>query len=413
MKKKMSKLSKLFFLFALTTFFISLSDAYMAYFVPIVIMAAGYSATSMGLLYGSSSIFGAIFDLILARVLRNTHYKRMYLYTIVLAACFPILLFTNSIFWFYLLAMATWGLYYNLFMFGYFDFVAREEKMADHSGSFSKLYMFRNLGLVIGPLLAAQIAFIRIPQAQLIIPLIASSIALLLLFILGTVSRKKELVKVANIGKPFEIKVDKPMPFSIWKKVGMRMWPVLILVLFVSLVDGIFWTVIPIIGTIAPDFTHLSSVLLIVTIVPAFLVARLVTNFTHKYGQKRTAFFSFLFSNLLLLPIGYFTNVYLVLIFVFLSTTFSAMVYPCVAGAVADYLKESRKYDGQILTARDFFANVGFAIGPLVAGIFVDVIGSLMIFSYISLVGIVVSLLLLVFSPAEIDFHDSSIQKSS
>ena len=60
--------------------FWALFDGLVSFVTPILITEKLGSRTEMGLILGSSSIAGALCDIFLSKVLRNTHFRRMYLF---------------------------------------------------------------------------------------------------------------------------------------------------------------------------------------------------------------------------------------------------------------------------------------------------------------------------------------------
>lgn len=420
-RKLIPNLSRVFILFGISTFFIALADAVMSYFVPVIITNSGLSNSQMGLIYGSSSIFGAIFDFVLSKYLKSTNYKRMYIYAILLAMLFPILMFATNWFFFYLVAMMLWALYYNIWTFGFYDFVAREEKSHNHAVSFGYLTVFNDIGYIIGPILAAQL----IISEGSILPGLTPMIALLfaLFFIIGIIllsnykerkrkvgNEHKEGVEEANKNQQNERNITFFTEANLWLKVGRKMWPILILALFLNVLEAIFWVVFPIMEDLGSNVQHLGGILMAVSLAPSLFITWLIGPVTTQFGKKRTAFISFLLANIILLAVGFVSNVYIVIILIFVSNLFQAMAFPAVAGAVADYLKESKSYHNEILSVKDFFGNIGFVIGPVLAGFLLDNIGGLMILSYFSIGGIIISIFLLLFSPRSIDFHDRSVK---
>ncbi len=403
------KFNRIFILFGLSTFFIAIADSIMSYFVPIVITEVGFTNTEMGLLYASSSIFGAIFDFILSKTLKSTNYKRMYLYTILLGIVFPLLLFTNSIFWFYLMAMMIWGLYYNIWNFGYYDFVAREQKTGSHASSFGFLSMFNDLGYVIGPLIAAQFVLREGSLFPIVTPIFGFFLGMLFLigiYLIQKKARKKNKLISDENGRNVTFLKEA----GLWLKIGRHMWPVLLLGTFLSITEAVYWTVTPLLEDVSTNLAHFGGIIMAASLAPSLFINWSVGVFTSKFGQKYTAYVSFLLSNLILLTVGFVSDPYIIIILIFLSSLFEALAFPAIAGAVADYLKESKSFDNEILSVKDFFGNVGYIIGPIFAGIMLDEIGSLMIFTYFAAIGLFVSLILIFFSPKSIDFHDRSIK---
>lgn len=127
---------RLLYLVSFMLFFWALFDGILGYLVPVVITSSGLSKTEMGLIFGFSSVAGAVFDFLLSKYLKNTHFRRIYL--IMFACCFvyPLLLWQAKGIWLYLLAMSVWGLYYDLENFGNYDFVGRKAEEEEHASHF-------------------------------------------------------------------------------------------------------------------------------------------------------------------------------------------------------------------------------------------------------------------------------------
>src|SRR5476651_1631208 len=86
-------------------FFWSLFDGIGSYIAPLAITDDGLSKTMLGLVIGSSSFFGAIFDFLMSKYLRNTHFRRIYLLMFALCFTYPLILWHAKTIWIFLIAM--------------------------------------------------------------------------------------------------------------------------------------------------------------------------------------------------------------------------------------------------------------------------------------------------------------------
>jgi fucose permease len=304
-----------------------------------------------------------------------------------------------------------WGLYYNIWNFGYYDFVSREQKSKSYATSFGILSMFNDIGYVIGPLLAAQFVLSKGNFLPMLSPVV---LLILALFFFGGVvllkNRDNKNRKVINDDVDQNRNVSMLKEASLWYKVGKHMWPVLLMGILLSITEAMFWLVTPMLEGKTENFSQLGGFLMTASLAPSLFVNWSVGSFTNRFGKKQTAFVTFLLSNLILFTVGFVSNPFVIILLVFLSSMFEAMAFPAIAGAVADYLKESKSFDNEIMSVRDFCGNIGYVIGPIIAGFLMDKIGSLMIFSYFAAFGILASSFLIFFSPKSIDFHDRSIK---
>jgi MFS family permease len=371
---------------------------------------SGLSNSQMGLLYSSSSVFGAIFDIFLSRYLKTTSYIRMYFYTIVLGLLFPLFIFFGSSILFFIVAMMIWGLYYNLWSFGRYDFVTVEGNPNNHASSFGIVSTFRDIGYLIGPLIASRTVFSSDNNSGLFITVFSMILALVSLLFMTNIVKTSENTGNLYNKRDLHIERSMKMELSLWRIVAIKMWPILIVGIFLGILSATYWTIVPIIHTIAPQLEGFEGIILVAMIAPSIFVNLTVGSFTSRFGQKRTAYWGLLLSGLILLSVGYIENPYVIILMIFVSSMFSAICYPSLSGAVADYLDESKSYDNEILSVQDFTDNIGYIIGPLFAGLMLDFVGDLRVFTYIAIAGILLAVLLLIMSPKEIDFHDKSIK---
>lgn len=135
----------------LMVFFFVIFDGILMYLAPIIITGAGISESLMGLIIGSSSIAGMLFDFVLCRGLRVTHYRRMFLLMFILALLFPLFLFGGKTVTIYFMAMAVWGFYYDFYNIGTLDFVERTADPEKHVSHFGVLRSFEGFGYLLAP----------------------------------------------------------------------------------------------------------------------------------------------------------------------------------------------------------------------------------------------------------------------
>jgi predicted MFS family arabinose efflux permease len=88
---------------------------------------------------------------------------------------------------------------------------------------------------------------------------------------------------------------------------------------------------------------------------------------------------------------------------VFGSTIFATLAWSSIGGAFVDYVAESDIYDNEIIGLKDFSANIGYILGPTLAGISSDLFGIRATFSILSVVCIIVVCCLFPITPKHID----------
>src|SRR3989344_5787588 len=102
------------YLLSLVILFWAVFDGITTYVTPLVLIEAGMSKTVMGLVYASSSVFGAAFDFLMCKVFKNSYYRRVFLVMFIFSALYLFSLATAKTLWLFMLAMLFWGVYYDL-----------------------------------------------------------------------------------------------------------------------------------------------------------------------------------------------------------------------------------------------------------------------------------------------------------
>lgn len=390
---------KLLYYCSLMIFFWALFDGIISFVTPLVITEKGLSKTAMGLIYSSSSVAGAIFDFLLSKFLKNTHWRR--LFAIMFAICFvyPFLLWkTNSVFLF-IFCMVLWGFYYDLNNFGKFDFISRKSKPGEHSSNFGIIGIFHSLGYLVAPIFAGLLIGRIVGAKPFLFAFFFLIISFAFFLFLRSSTRKDET-------NPNEQKIYKPVnvlvELYLWEKIGRILFPVLIFTMMLYIFDAFFWTIGPLYSATFKTFNNFGGLFMTMYTLPTLLTGWFIGSLTHKYGKKKTAFVSFFIASVLLLTLPIWKNPVVVLGVVFLSSAVGSLAWPAIKGAFVDYITESYKYEKEIEGLCDFFTNVGYVIGPMFAGFLSDKIGNSGAFSVLGASGIIISLCLIFTTPRSI-----------
>jgi len=92
--------------------------------------------------------------------------------------------------------------------------------------------------------------------------------------------------------------------------------------------------------------------------------------------------------------LGYQTSPLLMVITVFFSSMLMSLAWPALRAAFADYIAEAGKYEKEIEGLEDFYTNIGYVIGPALAGFLGYHLGNAKTFSVIGIVGVITALIL-------------------
>ncbi len=391
---------KLLYNAAIMLFFWSIFDAIMSYMVPIAITEKGFSQTTMGLIYASSSVFGAIFDFILCKVLKTTHFRRVFLLLHITCLFFPILMGVASGALIFIAAMGVWGLYYDVMKFGTFDFVTRRSDHTDHAPSFGVFSIFKSLGYFVGPLVAGYLVL----GTSKTLPYVAALIFLGISFImyLALIRNDKNSVKILP-DRTEENSLPTVAELKLWGKISKILVPILVTFVLLNMIDAFFWTVGPLFSESVPGFDKFGGAFLSVYSITSLLAGWFIGNTARKFGKKRTAFVSLLLGSPLIFSIGLLTSPILILLVEFAGGFIVSFAWPAINAACADYLEEAEKYSKEIDGVTDFFSNIGYVIGPAFAGFVSQTFGSRSAFLVLGVMIAVFSIFLLIFTPKHIN----------
>lgn len=388
------------FIFSFVVLFWTIFDSIMGYVTPLIIEERGYSLTMIGIIIGTSSIGGAIFDFLICKIFKSTEFRRIFLIMFAICFIYPLLLWQAKTVWFFIFVMSVWGIYFDLYGFGVFNFIGRYTKKADHSAGFGIVQVFRALGEIIAPLFIGLVAVSYVDWRSLALGWIFLGLGFIV-FIALLFSMRKKTAKdetACNVARRKSLFVE----IHLWKKLGKMMSPVLLVTFYLFFIDAFFWTLAPLYAESA-NLRQFSGLFLTAYTLPALFVGWFVGKLTRRYGKKRTAILGMLIGSVVLSPFAFFASPYLAIIAVFAASLFTSISYPAISGAYADYISEAPQVEGEIEGIEDFSFNLGYVVGPILAGILGDHFSIPAAFSILGVIGTILALVLLAITPKQIN----------
>jgi MFS family permease len=386
------------FALSLMFFFWTIFDGIVSYSTPIFITQNGLSNTYMGLILATSSIGGALFDFVLVHFVRNTNFRRLFLLMFLASLIYPFVLFSSKLVILYIAAMVIWGIYYDLGNFGEYDFIGRRIGVSRHTDGFGIISVFSSLGYMIAPLIAGAIIGAIVDFKVFLFGFVFLFISFLVYLMFLELSNGKTVLKNEIHRRKFSFSKEA----KLWPQIAKEIWPVLFFISIINIFDAFFWTVGPSFSQSLKAINPLGSFFLTLYGFPTLIVGWFVGKLTRRFGKKKTGMFAFLLGSLVLTTTYFSFNVFFILGVVFVSSFLSAASWPAIKGAVADYIYESSNLEGHIEGLVDFSTNMGYIIGPIVAGIISDKFGNRIGFSVLGLFSALLTLLLIKFTPKKI-----------
>lgn len=387
---------KLLFTVSFMLLFWALFDSILTYLLPLKIIESGFNKTQMGAIISTSSLAGILFDLLLSRFLKSPNYRKIYASVFILSLMFIVLLQGATEIWMYVLSMVIWGFYWNLLNFGNMDFVSKTASESERSSAFGVIDVFMALGY----LLASIIAGIVVGEIITVVPFIFSGVMLGIsfLFYLVLAAHKHSFKQITIESSP----VDWSHQLQLLFKIGKQLFPVLLMTTMACMNQSFFWTIGPLVAEHVSDLGELGGLFLSSYFLPPLLFGWFVGNVTQKYGKKRTALVAFLLSSAVISTLPFAQNGYALLAVVFISATFTSFVQPSLLGTYADFISESKTIEKEIQGLNDLFYNIGWVLGPVLAGLCADLLGNKQSFAAFGVMGIFVALLVMRIMPRKI-----------
>ena len=378
----------------LLVFFWSMFDSILTYVTPLVMASHGFSNTMIGLLIGSSSVAGAIFDLCLCTFFKKSSFKRFFLLMLLFSLAYPVVLGNATEVVGFLLAMAVWAFYFDMYGFGVFNFVAQYVKKDEHSGAFGLIYSSRLLGMILSLLVAG----ILLTGPFLNVYLFAESMIVLAFacFLLLYLKARKSHPHFS----PHDHRVRGFLfEMALWKKLCGGLWPQLMVTLYYFVLESFFWTLTPLYGN-SVGTKGLGSTLLVAFTFPMFVAGVLV------FRQKKNAFkfknpFPFMMAgSAFLSAFVFFSSDFTILLFIAaLASFFFGLALYAVNGTYTGQIADHPDYEMEIESMEDFSFNLAYVVGPMSAGILSDVLGIPAAFTALGAIGLCLGTVLLVFAP--------------
>lgn len=386
---------------AVMSFFWTIFDGMLSFAAPILMTRNGLTESVMGIVLGTSSVAGIFFDLILCHVLKNTNFRRMYLLMIIFSSLFPLLLWQSKTIFLFILAMSLWGLYYDFFSLGNFDFISRYVNKGNFSSSFGLLSVFVTLGYFFSPIIAGFLIGEEITAQFFLVSWACLGLSGIFLFLLFFIFNRKD-------EKPglMEQMPKKSFGFlkelRLWKKIGNFILPILFLTFFLNVIDAFYWTVGPLLSE-KLNMDGERGVFMMTFLLPSLIAGWVVGKITKYFGKKRTAFISLICGSLFLIGFVFIKNSFFLIIINLIASFFIALSLPAINGAYADYISESPKLEKEIETLEDSFTNLGYVVGPVAAGFISQYFGYTTSFSLLGVCGLIVGFILFYFTPKKIN----------
>lgn len=387
------------YLASLLMLFFTLFDGIIAYTAPILVSENGYSGSQLGWIMASSSLAGASFDFILSKFLRNSSYKRLYFLMLIMGGICTALFWQATNLLVFLTGMAIWGLYYDLRNFGNYNFISTVMPHDQHAAGFGVMDTFKNLGYFLATMIASALIVDEVTNQSFLTAGLFLGMSGVLYWRLTKLTAPLHPPKV----KAHPIKaLSFLMELKEWRQVGRQLLPVLLFVWLLNIFDAFFWVVGPLFSESLGE-TLAGELFMSMYFLPYIFVGWFVGSITHRLGKKNTAYLAFLIACLLIISLSFLQhNQFVLLSLIFIVSCVVGICWPAMEGAYADYISETPKAESEIEGLVDFFTNLGYIVGPIIAGTLADWYGNAEAFTLLGMGGAVAVLVIRKLTPGSI-----------
>lgn len=346
-----------------------LSDALVSFYLPIQIESFVQNLTLFGLLFGFSSLIGAVSDPILGYLSSKTRYVLFLLVGLFFSTLVVITAMVPFSLVLVLWLMAGWGLYYEFIEIAIFSYVSRHHDPSEQSRYFGVIYLFLNLAYVFGPL-AGGYLLVQGSHAVYSVSLVFLGIALLFLPRLVFLHRRREV--------PL-FKYQKTEHYSIRRQLKnfRRVWKYaavfLVAVFLYNIWDAFVWTLVPIQSINGNALV--AGIITSVFTLPLAVLSGYGGAIADHFGRHITFITGLFVASLFTLLFGLQTDVLWQIITAALASLGFAFAYPALMGEASREGQEHEAQLGNMAAVQRLFVNAGFIIGPIAGGYFAKLFG--------------------------------------
>jgi len=390
---------------ALILLFVFLADALLSFWVPVFLEDSYSNSLTVGLIMSFSSLVGLGADLVIPQLLKNITVRKLILSGILLSLGFSGILFGTTFFPFILLsllAMAVWGLYYEFLGFAQQQFVSESTPVKFHPLAWGLIGVFKSFAYFLGPLIAGSLYDFN-QKIVLYIAIFFLMIALLILVLFSKSHSKKLDIETSSVNLLREL--------SHWKLLFSKVWPIVILSVFIGLIDATFWTVGPILSESLSKKSFFGGWFLSVYMIPSLFMGFLIAKWGIYKGKKKIAEAFLLFSGISLSLFALSDLIALKLVIVFVSSVLLGVVFPLTEATYSDIIQRMGREKSHLIGLSNSTFSLAYIIGPTLSGFIAQEFGQDNTFSIMGVICIVIAVMLLLTTPKKLHLPQKEIHK--
>lgn len=407
--RPISKPIKYLFFYLLLMFFFYLGDSMMSFSSPVIISRNLNNSILMGLVIGFSSFIGFWVDILVSRLYPDKKFDFFAKLMFKLVVFFPLafLLLPHEI-WVFLFAMGVWGIYYELSRFAHFNFINYYLDHHQHAKAWSLIGLVQTVGVTVGPILAGYLLEDLVSKIVFWVAF-GFFIVAYLIFTIFNHRLKKHQVGPAATHKPMQV-ISFGQELNLWRIMLKKVWPLYLLLIFVTLLDSSFWVAGPLLVE-KVDVWYMKFLLPAYTL-PALLESLYISKLSARFSKKKVAFISGIIGgSLVALSFVILSNWWL-LVYIFLAGAFIHLVFTNVYAVFEDYVERLGYFKNDLIGLQSSAISLAYMLGPISVGFLLDRIVYRLVIAIFAGLLVVLSVLCLLIVPRKIKMPQKELSEA-
>ncbi len=391
--------------FVIVLFFVLLSDAVLSDWVPGYLQDFLGSPLLMGVMMAVSSMVGFLMDLIFPQLLRQSGVRKLAGGAIVGSLIFMSTLLSSTWLSYGLLlviAMAAWGIYYELDSFMTQQFVAGVAPRNERSSVWGVVGVVRNLAYFLGPMLGGYV--IKFGDRAVVLGAAAVLMCAYALLLFMKLPRSEEVeIDFHSINIVAELRR--------WMVLSFRIWPILLASFMGGLIDATFWTTGTVLNDVMSEQHFAGGWFMSAYMLPYLFVGLLVAKWGIDQGKKKWAERFLLLGGVGLTIVAFVENIWLILGSVFISGLFLAMAWPLIDSVYTDLVSRAKRGRKHMMGINSATLSLAYVVGPIAAGAIAGKVGELSTFGIMGGMLVVIANILLITTPKKLHLPQNDMEK--
>lgn len=386
-------------------FFIFLGDGILSYWVPNLLQESlKGSAFMMGLVFSFSSIVGLVTDLVFPSLLKTFTVKKLILSAGVLGVGFLLALVIGAkmpVVWIFLIAMALWGIYYEFLGFSSQQFIADSVPLKLRPSGWAILGTFKNLAYFLGPILAGWLLL----SGKFALAGVVAVFIIVGIIVLTLTSKKHE--------RPISIEISEVnlwRELNCWRILFSRVWPIVLISIFLGLIDATFWTSgVTWMETLSKN-SFWGNLILPVYQMPALFMGFVVTKWGIYKGKKKMSLKFLILASFFLILMIFNLPIPLYVLCVFMSSLMLGVTYPLVDAVYSDIVARMGRERKHLVGLSNSTSTIAYIIGPILAGFITGRVGNRLTFVAIGAATFIVAIIVYFVIPKKLKLPQEEIR---